>query len=82
VLLLEGDRSGFTLGFSEKVSARDLALAVNVPAYAWTWGADGRSLRVDYDAPASGEVTAFLFRSVDGEGNMLGGPKRFTIPAQ
>lgn len=82
VRLLEGDRSGFTLGFSEKVSTRDLALAVNVPGYAWTWAADGRSLRVDYDAPAAGEVTAFLFRSVDGDGNMIGGPQRFTVPAE
>ncbi len=81
VTLLGGDRQGFTLGFGAPVSTRDLGLAINVPGFAWTWAADGLSLRVDYDAPAPGEVTAFLFRSVDAEGNMIGGPLRFTIPA-
>ncbi len=82
VRLLSGDGTGFTLGFSEKPLTRDLGLAVSVPAFEWTWAADGRSLRVDYASPASGEVTAFLFRCVDAEGNMLGGPKQFTIPAE
>ena len=82
VRLLGSDKGGFTLGFSEPVSTRDLGLAVNVPDFRWAWAADGRSLRVDYASPAVGEVTAFLFRSVDGEGNMLGGPKRFTIPVE
>ena len=79
VRLLDHDRSGFTLGFSEPVSTRDFALAVNVPAYGWTWGADGRSVRVDYAAPAEGTVTAFLFRSVDARGNLLGGPVKFAF---
>ena len=82
VRLLAGDRTGFTLGFSEKPGTRDLALAVSVPAFAWTWATDGRSLRVDFETPAAGEVTAFLFRSVDSEGNMLGAPKCFVIPAK
>ena len=82
VRLLAGDGTGFTLGFSEKPLTRDLGLAVSVPAFEWTWAADGRSLRVDYASPASGEVTAFLFRCVDAEGNMLGGPKQYTIPAE
>ncbi len=77
--MLSHDRGGFTLGFSEPVSTRDFALAVNVPAYDWTWGADGRSVRVDFAAPVEGKVTAFLFRSVDAHGNMLGGPIRFTF---
>ena len=79
VRLLAHDRTGFTLGFSEAVSTGDFALAVNVPAYDWTWAADGRSVRVDYAAPVEREVTAFLFRSVDARGNMLGGPIRFTF---
>ena len=82
VRLLGSDKGGFTLGFSEPVSTRDLRLAVNVPDFRWTWAADRRSLRVDYASPTAGEVTAFLFRSVDSEGNMLGGPKRFTIPEE
>ena len=82
VRLLGSDKGGFTLGFSEPVSTRDLGLAVNVPDFRWTWAADRRSLRVDYASPTAGEVTAFLFRGVDSEGNMLGGPKRFTIPEE
>ncbi len=83
IRLLSAGREGFTLGFSKPVSTRDFGLAVNVvPDYTWTWAADGRSVRVDFASPASSTVTAFLFRSVDGEGNMLGGPAAFTIPAE
>ncbi len=82
VRLLSRDRGGFTLAFSAPVSPRDFALAVSVPAYDWSWGAEGRSVRVDYGEPVSGKVTAFLFRSVDAEGNMLGGPLRFDIPGE
>ena len=64
------------------MSTRDFALAVSVPAYDWSWGAERRSVRVDYGEPVSGKVTAFLFRSVDAEGNMLGGPLRFDIPGE
>jgi len=79
VRLLAHDRTGFTLGFSEAPATRDFALAVNVPAYDWTWVADRRSVRVDYAAPLDGEATAFLFRSADAQGNLLGGPIRFTF---
>ncbi len=82
VSLASHDRRGFTLAFSAPVSTRDLGLAVNVPAFGWTWSGDGRSLRVDCDMPAAGETTVFLFRSVDAAGNMLGGPLRFTFPAE
>ncbi len=80
VRLLSSDRQGFTLGFSEEMRTGDFALAVNVPGFTWTWAADARSVRVDYGEPAGGPVRAFLFRSVDGDGNLLGGPVEFAIP--
>ena len=83
--LLRGGRDGFTLGFAEPVNPHDFALAVNaVPGFSWTWAADKCSVRVEYASPApvGKAVTAFLFRSVDGEGNMIGGPAAFTIPAE
>ena len=80
--LLSGGREGFTLGFARPVNPHELGLAIDtVPGFRWTWAADCRSVRVDYDAPADRAVTAFLFRSVDGEGNMIGGPAAFTVPA-
>ena len=80
----EADRSGFTLFFSEPVDTRDLGLAIgDVAGFRWSWGADARSLRVHFDgAPAEKEITVFLFRSADGEGNLLGAPLEFRLPTE
>lgn len=78
-----GDEQGFTLRFSAPVDRRDLGLAVSaVPGFDWTWE-DGQTLRVHYDAaPSERAVTVFLFRSADGEGNLLGAPIKLTVPAE
>ncbi len=84
ITLLSSDRTGFTLGFGAPVSTGDFGLAVNaVSGFGWTWAADRRSLRVDYDAPvpAGTEVTAFVFRSADEEGNLLPAPVRLLARA-
>ena len=77
------DRTGFTLRFSEPVETGDLGIALRgVPGFSWTWDGEGTSLRVRYDAPAAErETTAFLFRSADREGNLLGGPVQLLLRA-
>ncbi len=77
ITLEKADTKGFTLAFSQAVNPNDFGLAVNnVSGYTWTFAEDARSVTVTYDAPveAGTEVSLFVFRSVDQEGNMIGGP--------
>ncbi|MBO4330563.1 MAG: hypothetical protein J5827_00645 [Oscillospiraceae bacterium] len=77
ITLSSSDAGGFTVSFGVPVRTGDIGLAVNrVSGYSFRWSGDRRSLRVDYDSPlpAGEEVTAFVFRSVDDEGHMIGGP--------
>lgn len=77
IALGAGDGEGFTLTFSQPVNPRELGLAVSaVSAYDWTWAPDAKSVRVSFPSPlpAGREVTLFVFRSADREGNLLGGP--------
>lgn len=73
------DENGFTVLFSAPVNRNDFAIAVNVPAYIYVWNDDATAVTVTYDAPAQGDVTAFVFRSVDMNGNMINGPVCFNI---
>ena len=71
------DADGATIAFSAAVNPKDFGIAINtVKAAAFEWAEDSQSVRVVYDAPAENgsEITAFVFRSVDAEGNMIGGP--------
>ena len=51
-------------------------------AFTYTWNEDGTAVTVTYGAPADGEVSLFVFRSVDMNGNMIGGPVALTAVAQ
>ena len=77
ITLAAADVNGFTIAFSAPVNPNDFALAVNtVAAYTYEWAEGNQEVRVTYDAPvaAGTEVSAFVFRSVDMNGNMIGGP--------
>ena len=51
-----------------------LCKRLNVDGYSFAWNEEGTAVTVTYDAPADGEVSLFVFRSVDLDGNMIGGP--------
>ena len=85
ITLAAADANGFTIAFSEPVNPNDFALAVNtVAGYSYAWADGNQSVAVTYDAPvaAGTEVTAFVFRSVDMNGNMIGGPVQLTAVAK
>ena len=75
------DVNGFTLTFSEPVKTTDFGIAVNVPAYTYEWAEDAQSVTITYDEPVEHmqAVDAFLFRSVDLNGNMIEEPLNFTF---
>ena len=70
-----------TIAFSQPVNKNDFALAVNVPAFTFAWNEEGTAVTVTYGAPADGEVSLFVFRSVDMNGNMIGGPVQIITAA-
>ena len=85
ITLAAADANGFTIAFSEPVNPNDFALAVNtVSGYSYTWAEGNQAVAVTYDAPVEvgAEVTAFVFRSVDLNGNMIGGPVQLTAVAK
>ena len=72
---------GFTVSFSQPVNTRDFGIAVDtVPGFTFAWE-DGQHVRVTFDSPAPGgsTVTAFVFRSADTDGNLLGAPVQLTV---
>ena len=73
ITLAEATANGCKIAFSQPVNKNDFALAVNT-GYSFAWNDDGTEVTVTYDAPVEGEVSLFVFRSVDMEGNMIGGP--------
>jgi hypothetical protein len=71
------DANGAEVMFSEPVNPNDFAVAINtVEGVSFQWAEDCKSVRLVFDAPAEAgaEITAFVFRSVDADGNMIGGP--------
>ena len=79
------DVNGVTLNFSAPVSTKDFGVAINCgSAVSFEWAEDAQSVKVVYGAPveAGTEVTLFVFRSVDAEGNMIGGPVKFIVTAE
>ena len=77
ITLANADVNGFTIAFSEPVNPNDFALAVNtVSGYTYEWAEGNQAVTVTYDAPveAGTAVSVFVFRSVDLDGNMIGGP--------
>lgn len=85
ITLADAAAEGFTVAFSAPVSKNDFAIAVNtVAAYTYAWNEEGTQVTITYDAPveAGTEVTAFIFRSVDLEGNMIGAPVQLIAVAK
>ena len=77
--------NGFTIAFSAPVNPNDFALAVNtVSGYTYVWEEGDQAVRVTYDEPVETgtEVSAFVFRSVDLDGNMISGPVALTVKAE
>jgi hypothetical protein len=71
------DESGAVVAFSEPVNPNDFGLAISgVSGVSFQWADDNQSVTVVYSKPAEAgtEINAFVFRSVDAEGNMIGGP--------
>ncbi|MDD3881028.1 MAG: hypothetical protein PHI27_02115 [Eubacteriales bacterium] len=75
------DNTGATISFSAPVNRNDFGVAINVVSgVSFEWADDNQSVRLVYDAPAeSGEINAFVFRSVDSEGNMIGAPVQLSL---
>ena len=82
ITLADATVNGCTIAFSQPVNKNDFALAVNVSGYSFAWNEDGTAVTVTYDTPADGEVSLFVFRSVDLNGNMIGGPVHLTAAAK
>lgn len=79
------DTNGFKLAFSESVNPNDFALAVNtVSGFTYEWAEGNQQVTVTYDEPvaAGTEVSVYVFRSVDMNGNMIGGPVSLTAVAK
>ena len=70
-----------TIAFSQPVNKNDFALAVNVDSFTYAWNEEGTAVTVTYGAPVDREVSMFLFRSVDMNGNMIGGPVQIITAA-
>ena len=85
ITLAAATAEGCTVAFSAPVNRNDFAVAVNtVAGYTYAWNDEGTEVTVTYDAPVDPgtEVTLFVFRSVDANGNMIGGPVRLTAKAE
>lgn len=85
ITVSKATRKGFTVSFSKPVNKNDFAIAINtVTGYTYKWNSKGTKLTVTYDkAVKKGtEVTAYIFRSVDKNGNMIGGPVKLTAKAK
>lgn len=85
ITLASATAEGFTVSFSEPVNKNDFAIAVNtVSGYSYTWNDTATEVTVTYDAPVAidTDVTAFIFRSVDQNGNMIGSPVQLHAIAQ
>ena len=81
ITLADATANGCVIAFSQPVSKHDFALAVNT-GYTFAWNEEGTEVTVTYDAPVEGEVSLFVFRSVDQNGNMIGGPVELITAAQ
>ncbi|MDR1569685.1 MAG: hypothetical protein LBS72_04265 [Oscillospiraceae bacterium] len=76
------DATGATIEFSAPVNPNDFGLAISgVKGVSFQWAENNESVRVVYDAPAASgtDISAFVFRSVDAEGNMIGGPVQLSF---
>ena len=85
ITLAGATKEGCAIAFSQPVRKNDFALAVNtVSGYTYTWNDEGTLVTVTYDAPveAGAEVSLFVFRSVDLDGHMMGGPVHLTAVAE
>lgn len=85
ITLTDATANGFKVQFSEPVNPNDFAIAINtVKGYTYAWSDDKQTVEITYDAPveAGTAVSAFVFRSVDLEGNMMDGPVSLTAVAE
>ena len=79
------DVNGFDIVFSAPVNPNDFALAINnVQGVSFEWAKDNQTVKVVFSAPvaAGTDINAFVFRSVDAQGNMIGGPVELNIVAK
>ncbi|MDR2656676.1 MAG: hypothetical protein LBB86_02475, partial [Oscillospiraceae bacterium] len=77
ITVSSANASGAVVAFSEPVNPNDFGLAISgVSGVSFQWADDNQSVTVVYSKPAEAgtEINAFVFRSVDAEGNMIGGP--------
>ena len=81
ITVADSSAEGCTIAFSQPVNKNDFALAVNVDSFTYAWNEDGTAVTVTYGAPVDREVSMFLFRSVDMNGNMIGGPVQIITAA-
>ncbi|MDO5143009.1 MAG: hypothetical protein Q4E72_00120 [bacterium] len=82
ISVASADATGATIAFSAPVSRNDFAVAINtVSGVSFQWADDNQSVRLVYDAPveAGSEISVFVFRSVDMNGNMIGGPVALSL---
>ncbi|MDR0397200.1 MAG: hypothetical protein LBH66_07860 [Oscillospiraceae bacterium] len=82
ISIAAADADGATIAFSAPVNPNDFGLAISgVGGVSFQWADDNQSVRVVYDAPVDegADINAFVFRSVDAEGNMIGGPVELSL---
>ena len=82
ITLADANANGCVIAFSQPVNKNDFALAVNVDSFTFAWNEDGTAVTVTYGAPVDREVSLFVFRSVDMNGNMMNGPVQIITAAK
>ncbi len=79
--VVRATENGCVIKFNQSVSKNDFALAVNT-GFTYFWNKKGTEVSITYDAPTKDTVSMFVFRSVDKNGNMIGGPVHLEATAK
>ncbi len=79
--VVRATENGCVIKFNQPVSKNDFALAVNT-GFTYSWNKKGTEVSITYDAPTKETVSMFVFRSVDKNGNMIGGPVHLEATAK
>jgi hypothetical protein len=82
VTVSDASAAGVTLRFSQPLNPNEFGVGLDAVS-SWTtrWAADNASVRITYGKPLARreDVTIIVFRAVDADGNMIGGPARLVV---
>lgn len=82
ITVSDASATGLTLVFSGPLNPDQFGVGLDAVS-SWTaqWAADSASVRITYGTPVSPreDVNIIVFRAVDTDGNMIGGPAQFVV---